>query len=233
MLISGIILDLDDTLYPELSYVDSGFRAVDRFLSEAGACEFGKFYWTAKCSFEFGQRSRVFDNAVAALGGGVNCFPISELVRVYREHLPTIHLFPDAEVWLTKNQEKYLVGIITDGFALSQRRKVTALKLEDRIPSIVYSDDFGPAFWKPHVRPYREIERLLGLVSDAMVYVGDNPNKDFKGARDAGWRSIRIRRQGTLHHLLEPYPGFEPDKEIVSFEDLNQNLLDTLAFEKT
>jgi putative hydrolase of the HAD superfamily len=230
MPIQGVVLDLDDTLYPELAYVDSGFRMVDKFLSDVGACEFGKFYSAAKFCFESGQRSRVFDDAIAVLGITDDRFPISELVRIYREHLPTIDLFPDAETWLNRNQGHYSVGIITDGFSLSQRRKVTALKLDSRIPSIVYSDDFGPAFWKPHVRPFREIQSLLGLGPEAMVYVGDNPNKDFKGARDAGWRSIRIRRQGTLHQLLEPLPGFEPDNEIASFSDLNGGLLDTLPW---
>ncbi len=116
MPIQGVIFDLDDTLYPELSYVDSGFQAVDRFLSEAGACQCGKFYCAAKSSFETGQRSRVFDNTIEAMGISRDRFPISELVRVYREHLPSIRLFPDAASWLTGNQGRYLTGIITDGF---------------------------------------------------------------------------------------------------------------------
>ena len=230
MPIQGVILDLDDTLYPELSYVDSGFRSVDKFLSDVGACEFGKFYSAAKFCFESGKRSRVFDDAIAVLGITFDRFEISELVRIYREHLPTIELFPDAETWLKRNQGRYSVGIITDGISLSQRRKVNALKLDSRISSIVYSDDFGPAFWKPNVRPFREIQSFLGLGPEAMVYVGDNPKKDFKGARDAGWSSIRIRRQGTLHQFLEPSPGFEPDREIVSFEELNDSLLDSLPW---
>ena len=227
MPIQGVILDLDDTLYPELSYVNSGFRAVDRFLSEAGVCKLGEFYCAAKSCFEAGQRSRVFDNTIQAMGISLNRFPISELVRVYREHIPTIRLFPDVEAWLTVNQGRYRVGIITDGFALAQRRKVIALELEARISTIVYSDDFGPMFWKPHARPYLEIQSRLGLRPEALVYVGDNPTKDFKGTRDAGWRSIRIRRHGTLHHLLEPAPGFGPDTEIFSFEELNAALFDT------
>ena len=68
MRIEGVILDLDDTLYPELSYVDSGFRAVDRFLSDAGAIEPGRFHAAAKSCFEGGQRSRVFDATLKAMG---------------------------------------------------------------------------------------------------------------------------------------------------------------------
>jgi putative hydrolase of the HAD superfamily len=225
MPIQGVIFDLDDTLYPELSYVASGFRAVDRYLSGAGACEFGEFFCAAKSWFEAGPRSRVFDNTVEAMGISLDRFPISELVRVYREHSPAIRLFPDAEDWLIGNQGNYLLGIITDGFAISQRRKVIALEIENRISSIVYSDDFGRTFWKPHSRPYLEIQSRLGLRPEALVYVGDNPTKDFKGAREAGWHSIRIRRHGTLHQLVEPMPGFEPDLEISIFDELNAALI--------
>jgi putative hydrolase of the HAD superfamily len=220
----GVILDLDDTLYPELSYADSGFRAVDRFLAAAGACDPGRFHSAAQACFETDHRSRVFDGVMQAMGISLDRFSITELVRVYREHLPTIHLFPDAEAWLAGNRGRYLMGIITDGFALAQRRKVGALKLEARVSCIIYSDDHGREFWKPHVRPYHDIQRRLSLGSEGLVYVGDNPAKDFKGARDAGWRSIRIRRPGTLHQLLEPLPGFEPDLEICSFDHLDAAL---------
>lgn len=222
--IRGVILDLDDTLYPELSYADSGFRAVDRFLAGAGACEPGRFHLAAQACFETGHRSRVFDGAMQAIGISLDRFPIPELVQVYREHLPIIHLFPDADAWLAGNCGRYLTGIITDGFSLAQRRKVSALELEGRVSSIIYSDDHGREFWKPHVRPYRDIQCRLGLGSEGLVYVGDNPAKDFKGARDAGWRSIRIRRPGTLHQSLEPLPGFEPDVEICSFDHLDAAL---------
>ena len=33
-----LVFDLDDTLYPEISYVHSGFRAVAAFLSPLLAC---------------------------------------------------------------------------------------------------------------------------------------------------------------------------------------------------
>jgi putative hydrolase of the HAD superfamily len=167
----------------------------------------------------------VFDNTIEAMGISLDRFPILELVRVYREHLPSIRLFPDAKSWLTGNQGRYLTGIITDGFSLSQRRKVIALEIETRISAVVYSDDFGSAFWKPHSRPYLEIQSRLGLRPEDLVYVGDNPTKDFKGARDAGWHSVRIRRPGTLHQFLEPLSGFEPDIEISSFDELDSALL--------
>jgi putative hydrolase of the HAD superfamily len=224
MPIQGVIFDLDDTLYPELSYVDSGFRAVDRFIAEAGACNLGEFYCVAKSSFEAGQRSRVFDHTLEVTGISLDRFPILELVRIYREHLPSIRLFPDATSWLTGNQGQYLTGIITDGFALAQRRKVIALEIETWISTIVYSDDFGSTFWKPHSKPYLEIQSRLGLESGSLVYVGDNPTKDFKGARDAGWHSIRIRRSGTLYQFLEPMSGFEPDLEISRFDELESAL---------
>jgi putative hydrolase of the HAD superfamily len=41
-----LIFDLDDTLYPEISYVESGFRAVSAFLET-------QFGWPREASLEF------------------------------------------------------------------------------------------------------------------------------------------------------------------------------------
>ncbi len=69
------------------------------------------------------------------------------------------------------------------------------------------------------------MQSRLGLRPEDLVYVGDNPTKDFKGARDAGWYSVRIRRHGTLQQFLEPLSGFEPDIEISSFDEMDSALL--------
>jgi putative hydrolase of the HAD superfamily len=224
MRIRGVILDLDDTLYSELSYVHSGFRAVDEFLAESQCCQPEEFYASACLALKDGYRKNIFDRTMLTLGVSSDRFLIADLVRIYRDHFPTIDLFEDAKGWLERNTGHYLTGIITDGFARAQRRKISALGLSERISCIVYSDDYGPAFWKPHVKPYREIELRLNLSPNSLVYVGDNPRKDFKGARDAGWRSVRIRRSGTLYHLQEPQSGFEPDAEVGSFDDLEKVL---------
>jgi putative hydrolase of the HAD superfamily len=54
------------------------------------------------------------------------------------------------------------------------------------------------------------------------VYVGDNPAKDFVGARALGWRTIRIRRAAGEHSLVEAQPGYEADQEIADLGELRR-----------
>lgn len=67
--------------------------------------------------------------------------------------------------------------------------------------------------------------QLTGSHPEDCVYVGDNPKKDFIGARKLGWYTIRIRRPHGEHNALEPEPGFEAHREITSLRDL-PSLLD-------
>ena len=62
-----IAFDLDDTLYPELSFVQSGFRAVARAVEERFP-RAGDFYQLLWNIFIAGERRRTFDAALEQAG---------------------------------------------------------------------------------------------------------------------------------------------------------------------
>lgn len=217
---AAIVFDLDDTLYPESDYVRSGFLAVDLHLKNRDLCATGEFFDEAWNLFNAGKRGNIFDAAIAKLQIKIHPETVLGLVNVYRNHVPTIKLFHDAIGCLDLLSRHFLIGIITDGPAISQRKKFLALGLSAWVSKVVYSDEYGIACRKPHPRPFQEMESRFTLPSQSMVYVGDNPAKDFLGARGVGWRSIRIRREGTLHSTTEPVQGYEPDFELESLSQL-------------
>ena len=54
-----------------------------------------------------------------------------------------------------------------------------------------------------------------------MVYVGDNPTKDFKAPRDLGWLTVRLRHAQGEHARTEPVSAaFRADAEIATLDDL-------------
>jgi putative hydrolase of the HAD superfamily len=54
-------------------------------------------------------------------------------------------------------------------------------------------------FLKPDVRFFRAVERRLNLLPSEIALVGDDEIADFCGARQAGWRAIRLdREQGNV-----------------------------------
>ena len=213
-----MLLDLDDTLYPERDFARGGFRAAAAVLAERlhrSSAELFELLWK---QFENGTRGSIFDSALAELDLPRDAALIDELVRAYRTHEPQLTFFADAERLLPMIWPRYGLGLLTDGPADVQRRKVKALGLQFRVEAIVYSDDFGREHWKPSPIPYLELLRKMHVDPSHAIYVGDNPKKDFIGARRLGLQTVRIRRLGTEHGHLDAQPGFEADHEITSLD---------------
>ncbi|MGH2606972.1 MAG: HAD hydrolase-like protein, partial [Anaerolineales bacterium] len=57
------------------------------------------------------------------------------------------------------------------------------------------------------------------------AYIGDNPAKDFRGARALGMRTVRVRRSEGLHAEREPAVEADaPDTEIENLDALEAAL---------
>jgi putative hydrolase of the HAD superfamily len=216
----AVVLDLDDTLYPEGAYVRSGFRAVAARAQETLGVPAAEGEAELVALFEQGVRGDTFDRWLAArgLGGDV---AVDDLVAAYRAHAPEIAPFPDAGALLRRlRADGSAVGLLSDGDLAVQGRKLDALGLRDAFDAIVVTGELGPDAGKPSPRGFAEVLRGLGdAPPGGAVYVSDNPAKDFVGARRAGMRSIRVRRPGGIYAHLEPEtPEHAPDAEVQDLE---------------
>ncbi|WP_028065370.1 HAD family hydrolase [Solirubrobacter soli] len=215
----AVIFDLDDTLYREHDYVRSGFAAVARRLAaEPTAPAVDDLFNALVCEWQAHGRGHVFDVVAARHGLDVG---VAELVAVYREHDPQLELYPDAERALARLEAAgRLVGVLTDGMASVQRRKLKALGLDQRIRCIVVSDDYGLDAWKPSAVPYRAALEHLGVAPADAVYVGDNPNKDFIGARALGLATVRVKRETGDHAQTVLDPSYEADVTVATLDEV-------------
>lgn len=185
-----IVFDLDDTLFLERDFVRSGFREVARVLERTGSVS------------AFERLEQLFD------GGNVDPIgtiieqdgaPVgkSELLRVYREHEPTLRLSDSIREMLTDYASAGRpLGIITDGRSLTQRNKIRSLGLGAWISELVISEEFGSA--KPAAANFLHFESQFPNRSYA--YVGDNVSKDFVAPNRLGWTTIGVRNDGQNIH---------------------------------
>jgi putative hydrolase of the HAD superfamily len=217
-MISAIIFDLDDTLFPECEYVLSGFRAVGAWIEENHSIQ--GFSHIAEDFFRIGKRGNIFNLVLQELGVQSDEALVPEMVKVYREHRPDITLFDDARWALEHFGPSRKLGIITDGYLITQQNKVKALKIEDCFDVIVYSDEFGREHWKPSEKPYRKIMEKLSCAGNGCMYIADNPRKDFVTAKALGWMTVHIRRPAGEYRHHVPLDGYEADKEIASLFEL-------------
>ncbi len=217
MITAAFVLDVDDTLYLERDYVRSGLVAVGDHLRQIRGTEgFTELAWSL---FTSGVRGRIFDEALTALGERADPALITSLVRVYRQHSPSIRLLPDADAflaWAADNGAQ--LAVVTDGPPDSQRRKVAALGLSGRADPLVVTAERGVDWHKPSTRPFLHVQAALGLASRSLTYIGDNPAKDFAGPSQLGWSTVRIRRAGSLHEALAS--GADVSLEIRSLAEL-------------
>jgi putative hydrolase of the HAD superfamily len=220
-----VLLDLDDTLYPERDFVRGGLRAAAAELSRRSGHPAEELFELCWRQFQSGTRGRIFDAVLAELNIPIEPELIQQLVHAYRTHEPHLTLYADADRLLHRLWPLHRLGILTDGDANVQRRKARALDLSQRVQAIVYSDDHGRANWKPSPTPFLTLLRRLKTEPSRAIYVGDNPLKDFIGARQLGLKTVRIRRPDTEHGHRDPEPGFEPDVEITSLDEFPDELI--------
>jgi putative hydrolase of the HAD superfamily len=224
----ALIFDLDDTLYPERDYVLSGFASVARWIEAQAGLDAGRTGAELAELFDGGAKRDAFDRWVSArrLPEAIS---VGSMVGVYRDHDPVIELDPRTRVLLTDLRRRHKLGLVTDGRADVQRRKIEALGVAEFLDAIVVTAELGVGFSKPHPAAYRTVLGRLGANATDAVYVADNPVKDFIGARSVGMGSVRLRRSDGIYAELEPASReHAPDLEITDLQHL-PGALATLA----
>lgn len=214
-----IVLDLDDTLYAERDYVRSGFTAVERLAAERiGIHGFGDACWQ---SFVNGDRGHIFDAVLQSRYGLVNADLVSDMVRAYRAHKPSIELHSDARRFVKQARRRESpLSLITDGPRDAQRAKIAALGINRIFSPIVVTAELGEGKCKPHPAAFELVQAALGA-DNRFVYVADNPNKDFLAPNRLGWTSIRIQRPcGLYSRAEEPTPEHAPHHRVALLDDV-------------
>jgi putative hydrolase of the HAD superfamily len=229
-IIRAVVFDLDDTLYLERDYVASGFRAVAAYLCSHSSIRENEIFECLWNQFLAGIRGNSFDRLFQEYPELSGVFAVSDLVTLYRTHSPSLQLLEGIgdllDAAIASGVE---TGLITDGPAISQTAKIQALGLHSRIRKLVQTEEWGIQFRKPHPRAYEFIAMQTGIPASQCVYIGDNPEKDFRGAKSLGWKTIRLRLSGQLHYGIEAKIGFAADLEARSVPNLTDFILTNLS----
>ncbi len=230
----AVIFDLDDTLYPECSYVLSGFRAVAAWIEKIMAIPEVETIHELGRLFTQGVRGDTFHQWLEQRGVDRQRDElVRQMVAVYREHDPVLTPFDGMKELLADLGRQYKLGVITDGYLAVQQRKWKALSFNRTFQSVVFSDAFGRQHWKPSHVPFEVALKALQVSPETAVYVGDNPAKDFLGARAAGLSTIRFRSRGGEHALAEPPSSLHaPDRTVDRVDELRACILELASLKR-
>jgi putative hydrolase of the HAD superfamily len=147
------------------------------------------------------------------------------MAEVYRGHTPRIEPYPEVRPLLERLRRRVRLGLLTEGRRAAQARKLEALHLGEFFQEIVILDQDETEAWKPNQVAFERLLERLGIAGAQAAYVGDNPAKDFRGARQLGLRTVRVRRADGLHAGREPAgPEDAPDLELADLAELDRRL---------
>ena len=100
------------------------------------------------------------------------------------------------------------VGIITDGRPNGQRAKILALGLLSLVDDVIITDELGgEQFRKPCDIAFRIMQRKWQIPFGEMIYVGDNPAKDFAAPRQLGMKSLQFYCENGLYSKKADCPS--------------------------
>lgn len=216
------VSDLDDTLFREIYYVRSGYRAIGAEIERSSlmpASEVVSFLESSEST------ARGFDDLAARLWlmSPDNGFTARSMVDIYRYHTPDIRLRYGARATLEKIRQAGIpVGIITDGRSATQRAKIRALGLEEFVDesNIIISEEVGHD--KTSHIPFR-IMMERNPSQKSFLYLGDNPAKDFRWPNAMGWVTVQlddIRGENIHSQEIEIPPSFRARHNIRRFSHI-------------
>ena len=192
-----IAFDLDDTLFKERDFVESGYIAVIN--------ELIKKYPIEKVSTL--NKMLNSDNAFNCLLNIVKLInpkaaeDVYWCLNIYRNHYPSIRLDQDTlDTINSLSKQSITLAIITDGRAITQTNKINALGLNRFINSkhILISENIGRDKLSPVA--FEILMSFFPHITD-FTYIGDNTSKDFLWPNKLGWKTICLKDNGkNIHH---------------------------------
>ena len=186
-----IAFDLDNTLYDESLYFKYGINSISLKLKKELGLDPNKSekkLW--KILNENGKHyHHLFDDFLKEVNLEKNDY-LPKLLKTFTDVNQKLILFSGVADLLKKLKEKYRIAIITNGRQEIQKNKINLLNIKQFFDFIIYSSELKED--KPSKFPFQYLLDQANIKSENMIYVGDNPLTDFKGAKQLGIFTIRI-----------------------------------------
>ncbi|GAB6011956.1 HAD family hydrolase [Viscerimonas tarda] len=208
---SFFIFDLDDTLYQEIDYLKSAYKAIAGYMytlinQDIYDIMLHKYH---KNEDVFLWIEKKYPDLVSK----------TELLNIYRTHTPHISLSKDTSCFLTQLYRYEIpMGIISDGRSVTQWNKLRALNIDKYFKDIIISEEFGSE--KPDIRNFKYYSDKYREAK--FFFFGDNLNKDFIVPIELGWKTFCLIDKGENIHKQQKNNNIHNSIIYInSFNDIN------------
>jgi len=204
--ILAVTIDLDDTLWPVMPALERADRDLNDYLRQhypevartwpipqLRALRAQVAAERIDLAHDFtAQRYITLQRAFDACG--IAEAPLDTLWEIFATARNSVELYPDALPALERLRTAWPVASLTNGNADLER-----IGLHLHFAHRICARDVGVA--KPDARIFLAAAEKLGIAPENILHVGDDPELDVVGAREAGLRTAWINRAG------HPWPG--------------------------
>ena len=222
-MVKAVVFDLDDTLYMENEFVEYGLKNA----ANVAETVYGIVNANEKIRSLYQEsKANVFDRLVNAEKIKDKEIAVAGLVKAYRNCEPkNLHCNPGVlDLLKTLKKKGVRTGIITDGFADVQKSKIKALGIQEYIDEIVITDELGGVQCrKPNPIGFEKMLKMLDVKPQEMVYIGDNPNKDFAIKKYLPIITARVDVPNGIYRNSEYLYGIKPDIIVKQIGDILQD----------
>ena len=224
------VFDLDDTIYEEKSFYVNGLRAVINFFSKKLNLSKRKIFLKLTEDTKRNSRKKILDRFLIAF----NIFSKANLIlaiNIFRKNNLRLKPYGDAKKIFTNYKEihKY---IVTDGNKHVQKNKIEMLGIKKFFKKIFITRNYSIKYEKPSLYCFKKILKLEKSNWNSLVYIADNPLKDFVNLNRKGSITIRIQR-GNYKHIQPKKKIFDAKFKFRSFNKSFYDLLDSYEHKVT
>lgn len=202
--IKVICFDFDDTLVPEFEYVKSGFNKVAEYIHKTCNLPLNTVFHKLLSLYDE-NKMNVFDKIIEYYDIKEEEISVTDLISIYKNHTPDIQFSKDIEDVLKYLKEKnYLLAIISDGYYVQQENKMLSVNAQKIFDEIILTDLLAEnrKAWKPSKISFEKLKNDFNVNFDEIVYIGDNPVKDFYIKKFFPIVTIRLIRNGLYKNEL-------------------------------
>jgi putative hydrolase of the HAD superfamily len=161
------------------------------------------------------EYNRIFQEFLKKTIGRIDYKILAKGVVAYRKaQIAYVKPYPGTVRTLLKMKERGLkIGIVSDAPSVNAWIRLVEMGIEDFFDVVVTLSDTGKE--KPSKIPFLEAVKNIGIKPENMLFVGDRPGRDIKGAKAAGMRTV-FAKYGDLEGIKKS----GADYEIERIEDL-------------
>ena len=219
-MVKVVLFDLDDTLISEDQYIKSGYGHISKVFAQRYGIpreqtEQELYYLYLK------DAKNVFNRFLEGKGIPYTPLDIKEFVEEYRNHIPKISYYEDVLLTVSKLKQKGIrIGVISDGYLSTQKKKADVLQLYDIFEKVIFTDKLGKEYWKPSPKAFEIMKEFFDVGYEEMMYVGDNPAKDFYIKELLSINTVRIYRDNSVYKNTAYFHMVEENIKIKSLTEL-------------